>query len=582
MRGPPAYHPRRTGRRQNGQLPTGRPQTGQRRRRSALPAAATAVLVIAALAAACSPGSSKHRASPQRSARATHAPSTTTQAAPPKTPFPGPDGMESPAVIAENRLPGTKAWVISGAPATGSIEGFANTTYAAAGQDIVLYVSTTAASFHVVAYRMGWYGGAGARQIWESAQVAGRVQPPCPVTAGTNMVSCDNWAPSLSVAVTAAFVQGDYLFKLVGAGGEQSYVLMTIWDPASTATYLVMTRSLTEQGWNTFGGYSYYQGEGACAPTYPPCNRARVVSFDRPYAGTGYGSSDFLSNEYPLVRLMEKNGLDAAYVSDVTVDQHPGILANHRTLLSLGHDETWTYNEREAAVQAFQHGMNIVFFGAAAVLRHSRLQPSPLGSAQEEVDYRDSAEDPLDGKGNPMLVTGNTWSSPPSSWSEVPWIGQIYAGYTNPGVQAMPLKVTEPSAWIYRGTGLQAGSLVPGVILSDIDHLAPAGSFPSDIEVMAHSPLPLASVYTNQGKWAGYTYSDLTYYTDQTSKAGILDTGTVNWIPAIDPCVPGGKDCFSAAVVQMTLNILWVFGGGPAGVAHPSQPNWQAVTPAGS
>lgn len=509
-------------------------------------------------------------------------PAPTPSVPPQEVKISGIDGVQSEAIIDENRLPGTTDWVISRLPPTGYIEGFANTTYAAPGQNLTLYVSTTAPSFHVVAYRMGWYGGKGGRQVWASGQVAGRVQPGCPATPGTNMVACDNWAPSVTVPVTSAFVQGDYLFKLVGSGNQQSYVLMTIWDPNSTATYLVMARSLTEQGWNTFGGYSYYQGRGACAPAYPPCNRARVVSFDRPYAGTGFGSSDFLSNEYPLVRLMEKYGLDAAYVTDITVDQDPAILAKHRTLLSLGHDETWTYNEREAAVQAFNHGMNVVFFGAAAVLRHSRLQPSPLGPAQEEVDYRDSTGDPLNGKGNPMQVTGNTWTSPPANWSEVPWIGQVYSGYTRPGVNPLPLKVTQPSAWIYRNTGLRAGALVPGVIVSDVDHLAPPGSFPRDMQVMAHSPLPASLVYTNQGVWGGNTYSDLTYYTDSISKAGLLDTGTVNWIPAIDPCAPRGVDCFSAAVAQMTLNILWAFGSGPAGRYVPSQANWQSIAPPGS
>jgi len=495
--------------------------------------------------------------------------------------FPTADGVVSSAIVDENRLPGTASWRITGAPATGYIQGFANTTYAAPGQDVNLYVSTTAPSFHVVAYRMGWYGGLGARQIWVSPTVPGHVQPPCPVTPGVNMVSCDNWTLSLTVPITSAFVQGDYLFKLVGAGNEQSYVLMTIWDPASTAAYLVMARSLTEQGWNTYGGYSFYQGEGSCAPSYPPCNRARIVSFDRPYA-SGNGASDFLTNEYPLVRLMEKHGLDVAYVTDITVDQHPGILDNHRVLLSLGHDETWTYHEREAMVQAFKRGMNVVFFGAAAVLRHARLQASPLGPAQEEVDYRDSAEDPLDGVGNPDEVTGNTWASPPTNWSEVPFIGQEYAGYTEPGVAPMPLEVTDPGAWIYKGTGLTAGSQVPGVILSDIDHLPPKGSFPNDIEVMAHSPLPVQSVYTNQGQWDSYTYSDLTYYTSPTSEAGVLDTGTVNWIYALDPCAAAGSDCFSPDLVRMTLNILSVFGRGPVGLSHPSQPNWQSVTPPGS
>src|ERR1039458_7651118 len=53
------------------------------------------------------------------------------------------------------------------------------------------------------------------------------------------MVSCDNWSPSLTFTVTPAFVQGDYLIKLTGPGNRQSYVPLTITDPASTATYVV-------------------------------------------------------------------------------------------------------------------------------------------------------------------------------------------------------------------------------------------------------------------------------------------------------------------------------------------------------
>ena len=94
--------------------------------------------------------------------------------------FLGPDGVESSAILAENQLPGTTAWQISGQPATGMIEGFANTTYAAAGQSVTLFVSTTASAFRVTAYRMGYYQGLGARQIWQSGEVIGVVQPVCP------------------------------------------------------------------------------------------------------------------------------------------------------------------------------------------------------------------------------------------------------------------------------------------------------------------------------------------------------------------------------------------------------------------
>ena len=227
--------------------------------------------------------------------------------------------------MAENRQPGTTAWRITD-QGPGSIDGFADLNYAAVGDTVHLYVSTTAPTFSVTAYRMGWYQGLGGPRDLGVGPIAGTVQPPCPVDPTTNMVSCDNWTPDVTMPVTPAFVPGDYLLKLVGSGNQQAYVLLTVWDPSSHATYLIMNRSLVEQGWNTFGGYSFYQGIGPCildTDTYPVCNRARVVSFDRPYDGDG--SSDFLTNEYPLVAYAEEHGLDVTYCTDICVSEHPGL-----------------------------------------------------------------------------------------------------------------------------------------------------------------------------------------------------------------------------------------------------------------
>jgi hypothetical protein len=496
--------------------------------------------------------------------------------------FMGPYGVESRAMIAENKRPGTTAWQITNTHWVGFIEGFANTTYAAAGQSFGLYVSTSARSFRVTAYRMGYYGGRGARQVWASPELAGHVQPPCPLVRGINMVECDNWSRSLTIRVSSAWPSGDYLLKLVGNGGQQAYVLLVVWSPSSRSTYLVMARSLTEEAWNPYGGYDLYQGEGSCppgSPTYPPCNRARVVSFDRPY-DWGFGAADFLGNEYPFVRWAEEHGLDVSYCTDITVSAHPGIVSEHKVLISLDHDEVWTNPERVGALAAVAKGVNIVFFGAAPVLRHARLQASPLGPDQEEVDYRDSAEDPLDGKANPDLVTGNTWDSPPTNWDEEQLVGEMYSGFLVPGARPVPFVVYQPSAWIFAGAGLKKGSAVPAVIASDIDHLDPYGPQPADLEVFGHSPVPLSEAYTNQGSWGGYTYSDMTYWSSRTSGAGIFDSGTVNWLTALAYCTKAA--CPAPLVGRITGNLLRVFGQGPAGRAHPSVANWQTVTPSGS
>ena len=162
------------------------------------------------------------------------------------------------------------------------------------------------------------------------------------------MVSCANWSPSLQLTVTPAFVQGDYLLKLIGSGGQESYVPLTVTDPSSHGGLIVMNDLYTWQAWNAYGGYDFYAGQGPCpADVYPVCNRARVVSFDRPYA-YGQGAADFLALEYPLVRLAERDGLSLAYATDANVEQDPSMLHQHKALLSLGHDECWSANERLA------------------------------------------------------------------------------------------------------------------------------------------------------------------------------------------------------------------------------------------
>lgn len=477
--------------------------------------------------------------------------------------FRGPDGVEAAWVVAENKRPGTTAWRIPKAH-DGGIAGFADRTSAAVGDKVTIYVSTAAAGFRVEAFRMGYYDGDGARLVWTSPLMPGRSQPTCPVARATNMVSCDNWSPSLRFTVTAAFVQGDYLLKLVGTGDQQSYVPLTITDPSSHATYLVKNDVFTWQAWNPYGGYDFYGGLGTCpADEYPPCNRADVVSFDRPYA-YGEGAADFLGNEYPLVRFAEEHGLDVTYVTDTDVELDPAILRAHTTVLSLGHDECWALDERIGAEAAERHGVNIVFFGASPVLRHVRMQASPLGPAREEVDYRDSAEDPLDGRGNPLLVTGNTWATPPTDWSEVPFVGEGYSGYLLPGAPAAPLVVVDASAWIYKGTGLRDGSEVPAVLVSDFDQVDP-DLHPADLQILAHSPIPPQDSQSS----VSVPYSDMTYYTDPNG-GGVFDTGTVAWIP----------DLSSSPVLQrMTGNLLALFGRGPASRIRPSVANWSRFYP---
>jgi len=473
----------------------------------------------------------------------------------------GTAGVTARWVHIENAKPGTTAWRIPRGLTGPAIVGFAGVTQATEGATVKLYVSTAAPSFQVMAYRMGYYGGDDARLIWSSPIERERLQPKCALTPGVNTVFC-RWAPSVAVRISPSWPQGDYLFKLVATGGQQSYVPLTVSDPASRATYFVQNSDFTWQAWNTYGGYDLYGGgPPGKAPTYD--DRARVVSFDRPYVPED-GAGDFVGNEWPLVEFVEQHDLDVTYDTDIATTEDPSLMLQHRVFLSLGHDECWTMVQRQGAIAAIAHGVNFVFFAASPVLRHVRLEPDALGPDRNMVDYRDPLADPIYAQ-DKRDATGNTWAQPPANAPASVITGNTYGGY---GIND-PLVIADASAWPFAGTGVVRGTQLPHVVAHDFDHYVPGQPGPRDVQILAHSP-----VSTPYGI---HSYADMTYYTDPTSEAGVIATGTNAWIASLTDCAVATTDCPAAVVQAVTANILRVFGSGPAGLVHPSISNVVAL-----
>src|SRR4051794_13534260 len=65
----------------------------------------------------------------------------------------------------ENAKAGTTAWRLTNPATAREIEGYASLTSVNRGGTITLFVNTAAVSYTIEVYRMGWYGGAGARLL---------------------------------------------------------------------------------------------------------------------------------------------------------------------------------------------------------------------------------------------------------------------------------------------------------------------------------------------------------------------------------------------------------------------------------
>ena len=270
------------------------------------------------------------------------------------------------------------------------------------------------------------------------------------MAAGLGTVSCP-WSPTLTLNITKDWLPGCYLLKLVGDGGEQQYVPLTIRDDASMASFVIQNSVTTWQAYNLWGGYSLYYGPNSAGrPEF--ANRARVVSFDRPYPQTwASGAADFLGNELPLLFHLESLGLDLTYWTDVDLHARPQLLMNHRCLFSLGHDEYWSLAMRKGAAAALASGVNLAFLGANACYRQIRMQPTSVGPNRLQVCYKDATEDPL-AREQPALATVN-WNPAPVNDPESTLIGSMYQSV---GAKA-DLVVTDASSWFYDGCNLSDG-----------------------------------------------------------------------------------------------------------------------------
>src|SRR5581483_4062155 len=100
--------------------------------------------------------------------------------------------------LRENALRGDPRWRIRHLGAPDAIMGYAGQDSVLPGEPVTLYVSTTARSFRVKAFRMGWYSGDLARLVWRSGTVAGHRQGKHVLVKPTNTVQT-RWGPSVTV-----------------------------------------------------------------------------------------------------------------------------------------------------------------------------------------------------------------------------------------------------------------------------------------------------------------------------------------------------------------------------------------------
>ncbi|MDQ1457860.1 MAG: hypothetical protein QOH28_3480, partial [Actinomycetota bacterium] len=325
------------------------------------------------------------------------------------------DPCASPAndVVSENCLPGSPAsqWDVTGA-GDASIQGFATQFSVNVGAAVTFKVKTNATAYQIDIYRMGYYGGDGARHIAtvNPSATLPQTQPACLNDSATGLVDCGNWSESASWAVPFTAVSGVYIAKLTRSDtAGASHIPFVVRNDASHSDLLFQTSDTTWQAYNQYGGNSLYVG----APGTNP-NRAYKVSYNRPFTTRATAPEDFFFNaEYPMVRWLEADGYDVSYISGIDTDRAPASrLGQHQVFMSVGHDEYWSGNQRANVETALDAGVNHAFFSGNQIFWKTRWEPSIDNSATAYRTLVSYKETHAGAKIDPNPSWTGTWRDP--------------------------------------------------------------------------------------------------------------------------------------------------------------------------
>jgi hypothetical protein len=456
----------------------------------------------------------------------------------------------------EHDLPGDRHWRIRHLGARHEIEGYAGRASALAGEGVPLHVSTTAAGYRVVAFRMGWYHGDLARRVWQSGQVRGGRQHKPVRDRRTNTVRT-RWEPSLTVP-TDDWPDGSYLLRLDADSGAQRFVPLTIRSARTAGQVVIKNAVATWQAYNGWGGYDLYNGPGGIEDYG---NRALAVSLDRP--ADGNGAPLFGVYERKVIELAERMRLPLAYVTSMDIAARPHLLDGASALVSPGHDEYWCPAERAHVTAARDAGVNLAFLGANAMFRRTRLAPTALGPDRLVICYKTSyLQDPMYGR-HDALVTSD-WREPPHPDPESALTGTLYE--SNPA--AADFVVVSPGAWLFRGTGVRKGSRFRGLVGAEYDRVNPGYHVERPIQVLSHSRLTCRGIRS---------FADSAYYT-HPGGAGVFNAGTMRWVESFGGPNNFGIDAACGAFTRrVTANVLRAFADGPAAAAYPAHDNLHQI-----
>ena len=477
-----------------------------------------------------------------------------------------PCGIAGNKISCENSKPGSpqSEWDIEGA-GDADIQGFATNISVNVGSKVDFKIDTSASAYSITIYRTGYYGGNGARKIATvspSASLPQR-QPQCITDVSTELYDCGNWAVSASWNVPATAVSGVYIAKLRRPdNGGVSHITFVVRDDSSRSAIVAQTSDPTWHAYNMYGGSDFYRGAAN--------GRAYKLSYNRPFATRdGLEARDFyFGAEYPLVRFMEKNGYDVSYIAGADTDRSGALLKNHKTFVSMGHDEYWSKAQRANVEAARDAGVNLAFLSGNEVYWKTRYEASSDASHTAYRTLTSYKETWSNAKIDPSQEWTGTWRDPRFAPKDMgggmPENGLTGTAYMSNNTD-LPVTVSAPEGKLrlWRNSGLQSmatgttAALAPHTVGYESNEDLDNGSRPQGLIRLSTTTGATSQYLQDFGNEVapGTTTHHLTMYR-ASSGALVFSAGSIQWTWGLDATHDGDGAAADRRMQQAQVNLF--------------------------
>jgi hypothetical protein len=315
------------------------------------------------------------------------------------------------------------------------------------------------------------------------------------------------WPETFALQVGTDWPSGYYRVHLrAGELSAEHFFVVRSANPGARARHVLVLATNTYQAYNSWGGLCFYGDDAAFADSPDQlANRTEttpVGAWDRPYSrclvnapvpiriptssrrgmGDPVGIPDAAPDliaagasiwdmpagyvnkwEQQFVAWAERAGIALDFLAQSDLDADPNALEPYPSYLSVGHDEYWSWEERDAVEAFVDSGGSASFFSGNTCFWQVRFERK----GHSLVGYKATAhrDDPVLGTERESRLTG-MWSDPAVGRPETSLTGVTFAraGYARVGYAlsrgTAGYTIYRPEHWSLAGTDLFYGDVI--------------------------------------------------------------------------------------------------------------------------